>query len=73
MNLKDFKEASSLIGKKVTFTATCMLFPKTGITGKVMRLEYAKNNELVYIIKTLKQGLEIQVGSNTSGLTVNMM
>ena len=73
MRFSDFKYASTLIGKQVHFRATCELFPRQGIRGKVMRLEYANNGELLYIIKTPKRGLEMSVGSRTAGLSLEML
>lgn len=73
MNFSDFKYASTLIGKQVHFRASCELFPKQGICGRVIRIEYANNGELLYIIKTPKRGLEMSVGSRTAGLSLEMM
>lgn len=71
MNLKNFKDAQSLLGKYVYFTAMCELFPKSGIKGKVVGLEYSKSNELLYIVSI--NGKQYSVGSNTRGLTVEML
>ena len=68
MVLSDFNYAQTLIGKNVKFVATCDFFPKQGVAGKVIRLEFGKNGELIYIVKTPKRGLEISVGANTKGL-----
>lgn len=72
MDLKNFKDATALIGKNVKFEATCTLFPKQGIAGRVIRIEYGKNGELLYIVKTPKRGLEFSVGCNTGGLKVTV-
>ena len=71
MNLKNFKDAQSLLGKKVHFTAMCEFFPKDGIKGKVVGLEYSKSNELIYIVSI--NGNKFSVGSNTNKLNVYMM
>ena len=68
MNLSDFNKAQQLIGKHVHFYATCELFPKQGIEGKIVRIEYGRNGELIYIVKTTRRGLEFSVGANTKGL-----
>ena len=70
MNLSDFNMAQKLIGKHVHFYATCDLFPKQGIEGKIVRIEYGRNGELIYIVKTPKRGLEFSVGANTKGLMI---
>ena len=36
MNLKNFNDAQSLLGKKIHFTSMCEFFPKDGIKGKVV-------------------------------------
>ena len=73
MNFTDFKYATSLVGKHVHFYATCELFPRQGIEGRVIRIEYANNGELLYIVKTPKRGLEMSVGSRTAGLRLEML
>lgn len=70
MNLKNFKEAQSLLGKKVLFKATCEFFPKNGINGKVVGLDYSKTNELQYIVSI--NGKRYSVGANTRGLYVSL-
>lgn len=70
MNLKNFKDAQTLLGKHVYFTATCELFPKSGIKGKVVGLEYSKSNELLYIVSV--NGKKYNVGANTHGLSVEI-
>ena len=67
-NIKDFKNAQTLLGKTVHFTATCEIFPQNGIKGKVVGLEYSKSNELLYILST--NGKRFTVGANTKGLSV---
>lgn len=71
MNLKNFKDAQSLLGKNVHFTATCEFFPKNGIRGKVVGLEYSKSNELIYILSV--NGKKFSVGSNTSKLNASLL
>ena len=66
MNLKNFNDAQQLLGKKVHFEASCELFPKNGIKGKVVGLEFTKSNELTYIVSV--NGKRYTVGSNTTGL-----
>lgn len=68
MNLKNFKDAQQLLGKKVHFLATCEVFPNNGIKGKVVSLEFSKTNELLYIV--LINGKRYTVGSNTRGLHI---
>lgn len=68
MNLKNFKDAQSLLGMHVHFKAMCELFPKNGIKGKVVGLEYSKSNELLYIVSV--NGKRYIVGANTRGLIV---
>ena len=72
MNLKDSKIAQSLVGEKVKFEATCELFPPQGIAGKIVRIERSKTNEILYIVKTPKRGLELSVGANTHGLVATI-
>ena len=71
MNLKNFKDAQSLLGKYVYFTAICELFPKSGIKGKVVGLEYSKSNELIYIVSINSK--KFSVGSNTNKLNVSLL
>lgn len=71
MNLKNFKDAQTLLGKHVHFTApTCVAFPSLGIKGKVVSLEYSSTNELLYIVSY--KGRKLTVGANTSGLQVTV-
>ena len=71
MNLKNFKDAQSLLGKKVYFTAMCEFFPKYDIKVKVVGLEYSKSNELIYIVSI--NGKKFSVGSNTNKLNVSLL
>lgn len=61
-----YTEAQQYLGKQVHFIATCEVFPRDGIKGKLIGLEYSKSNELLYIV--LVNGKKRTVGSNTAGL-----
>lgn len=69
MNIKNYKYAQTLLGKTVHFVADCDFFPKNGIHGKVIALEYSKSNELLYIVSI--NGKRHTIGANTKGLSIH--
>lgn len=68
MDVKNYIYAQTFLGKHVHFTATCEFFPKNGISGKVISLEYSKTNELLYIVSI--NGKRYTIGANTKGLII---
>lgn len=69
MNYKNYTDVQQLLGKQVYISATCEFFPRTGIKGKLIGMEYSKSNELLYIV--LVNGKKRIVGSNTAGLRIS--
>ena len=57
---------SQLIGKIVNFKSDCQFFPNFDVTGKVIAIDIAKNNE--YLIKLLRNGKVYDIGSNMRNL-----
>ncbi len=65
------KSARECLGKTVRFTARCGLFPKAGITGKLIALDFSRSNELLYILSV--NGRRYTVGANTDGLKMEAL
>ena len=57
-----------LIGNIVRFTSDCQLFPNFDVTGKVISISIASNNE--YIIEIIRQNSNkrYKIGSNMHNL-----
>ena len=71
MDYKSYTDIQRLLGKQVYITATCEIFPSTGIKGKLIGMEYSKSNELLYIV--LVRGKKRIVGSNTAGIRISVI
>lgn len=56
-----------IVGNNIQFTSDCILFPKNGITGKVIDYKIMNNGEIVFKVK-VKSGKIYDVGTNTSNL-----
>ena len=56
-----------LIGKKVHFISDCQLFPNFNMTGYVISINIASNNEFLIHIKT-NNGKYYDIGSNMHNL-----
>lgn len=56
-----------LLGNNVQFISDCMLFPKQGISGKVISYRILPTSEIVFKV-LMKSGKKYDVGSNTSNL-----
>lgn len=61
------KLCNILIGNIVNFKSDCQIFPNFDITGLVLSIDIAKNNE--YIIKIIKNGKKYDIGSHMHNLT----
>ena len=69
-NIKNYsihKLINIILGNNIKFTSDCMLFPKPGISGKVIKYRLRTDNEIVFSVKT-KSGKIYDVGTNTSNL-----
>ena len=56
-----------LLGNNIHFISDCMLFPKQGISGKVISYRIMNNGEVLFKVKT-SLGKSYDVGTNTSNL-----
>ena len=54
----------TLLGNNIHFTSDCMLFPKQGISGKIIEYHISSSGEIIFKIK-VKSGKVYDVGSNT--------
>lgn len=59
-----------LIGNIVNFKSDCQIFPNFNVTGKVLQITIAKNNE--YLIKILRNGKQYDIGSNMRNLSFSI-
>lgn len=65
------KLCNVLIGNIVNFKSNCQIFPEFDITGLVLSVDIAKNNE--YIIKIIKNGKTYDIGSHMHNLSFNVL
>ena len=56
-----------LLGNNIHFISDCMLFPKQGISGKIIEYRISSSGEIIFKIK-VKSGKVYDVGSNTLNL-----
>ena len=57
----------TLLGNNIHFISDCMLFPKQGISGKIIEYRISSSGEIIFKIK-VKSGKVYDVGSNTLNL-----
>ena len=57
----------TLLGNNIHFISDCMLFPKQGISGKIIEYYISSSGEIIFKIK-VKSGKVYDVGSNTLNL-----
>jgi hypothetical protein len=57
----------TLLGNNIHFISDCMLFPKQGISGKIIEYRISATGEIIFKVK-VKSGKVYDVGSNTSNL-----
>ena len=57
----------TLLGNNIHFISDCMLFPKQGISGKIIEYRISVTGEIIFKVK-VKSGKVYDVGSNTSNL-----
>jgi hypothetical protein len=70
-NFSFIELSKMLIGKQVNFVSDCELFDNFNVTGKVIKLTIAKNNEImIHIITNSK---EYQIGGNMSNLSFTII
>lgn len=62
-----------LIGKNIRFISDCQLFPNFDVTGKVISINVASNNE--YLIEIIKKGSSkrYKIGSNMHNLQFSIL
>lgn len=60
-----------LNGKNVRFVSDCEIFPNFDVTGKVLSIEIAQNNEYIFKLRTARR--VISVGSNMKNLKVEFL
>lgn len=62
-----------LIGKNIRFISDCQLFPNFDVTGKVISINVASNNE--YLIEIIKKGSSkrYKIGSNMYNLQFSIL
>lgn len=65
------KLCNILIGNIVNFKSDCQIFPEFDITGRVLSIDIAKNNE--YIIKIIKNGKTYDIGSYMHNLSFTVL
>lgn len=56
-----------LIGKIANFKSDCQFFPNFDVTGTVLRIDIARNNE--FIIKISRNGKKYDIGSKMHNLS----
>lgn len=62
----------TLIGRKVNFKSDCQFFPNFDVTGKVLSITIAPNNEYLIQIK-VASGKIYDIGSNMRNLTFSLL
>lgn len=60
-----------LIGKIVNFKSDCQFFPNFDVTGTVLRIDIARNNE--FIIKIYRNGKKYDIGSKMHNLSFTIL
>lgn len=60
-----------LIGKIVNFKSDCQFFPNFEVTGTVLRIDIARNNE--FIIKISRNSKKYDIGSKMHNLSFTIL
>lgn len=67
-SIQFLKDKSSIIGKKVRFTANCDFFPNFDTTVTINSVSQRSNGEFLYSCKVIKNSKTVTIGTNMKGL-----
>ena len=71
-NSIDFLQ-KTLLGKQARFKSNCEFFPKFDVIGKVTRIYYNSNKEIIFEVILSVNKRTIKIGSNMSNLTCELL